>query len=440
MAMMILLVALAIEVAFTAFCVTTRSRQKTIRGIIRILAFAAFVSLILTGIIRWDFRWVGIATLLLVWALYDVWILTNANFSTDGYRAGSVVRQALTRLLLLVVALTPALLFPGYEPLAATGPFPVAAVRTTFIDTQRVDPFTESGEYRRVNVAFWVPQAAGGEETYPLVLFSHGGLGTLDSNESLYRELASHGYVVCAIGHPYHAFWTESDDGRMAFVNWDYFQEFLREDAGRDREESFRYYRKWMETRTGDINFVIDTILEKTSAGAPGVYELINGEMIGVMGHSLGGSAALALPRQRDDIDAVIALESPLLYDIVGVEQGEFVWTDSPYPAPVLNIYSDSSWGHLSEWPQYAGNFALLSNPSESTPSQYLSGAGHFSLTDLSLTSPLLVYLLEGGGSVESSDYLRIVNRVCLAFLDRYLKGQSNSTSDNADPALNSIR
>jgi hypothetical protein len=84
----------------------------------------------------------------------------------------------------------------------------------------------------------------------------------------------------------------------------------------------------------------------------------------------------------------VIALESPFFHDIIGVENGEFLWLDKAYPVPVLNIYSDSSWSHLSEWPQYARNAALLTDAPETAVSLHLPGAGHFSLTDLALTSP----------------------------------------------------
>ena len=69
------------------------------------------------------------------------------------------------------------------------------------------------------------------------------------------------------------------------------------------------------------------------------------------MGHSLGGSDALGIGRTRDDVGVVIALESPFLCGTVGVDSGEFVWNEETYPIPVLNIYSNSSWGHLDEWP-----------------------------------------------------------------------------------------
>ncbi len=59
---------------------------------------------------------------------------------------------------------------------------------------------------RQVNVEFWYPSDGGGK--YPLVVFSHGALGIKTSNTSTFIELASHGYVVCSIDHPYQALFT----------------------------------------------------------------------------------------------------------------------------------------------------------------------------------------------------------------------------------------
>lgn len=336
---------------------------------------------------------------------------------------GRTLRRLGLILGVIILLATPLLVFPPHQPLPATGPHAVATARATYTDESRIEQYSDTGAKRRVNVAFWYPQAAPRGETFPLVVFSHGGLGTETSNESLFFELASHGYVVASIGHPTHALWTKGEDGHTTLVSWEYFGELQREDAKTDKQQSCRYYQKWMATRTGDIHFVIDTILAEAAGGAGGVYALVDGARIGVMGHSLGGSAALAMPRQRDDIDAVIALEAPFLYDIIGVEKGEFSWLDAAYPAPVLNIYSDSSWSHLAEWPQYARNHELLASASPTVVSLHLPGAGHFSLTDLALASPLLVQLLEGTSTaVDHTAYLQAVNQACLDFFDRYLK------------------
>ncbi|MBE0687069.1 MAG: acetylxylan esterase, partial [Anaerolineaceae bacterium] len=283
--------------------------------------------------------------------------------------------------------------------------------------------FTAEPDHRSVQVAFWYPQAKLENELFPLIIFSHGGLGTITSNESLYLELASHGYVVCSIGHPYHALWTKDDKGSLTWANKDYFRELQEEDPEKNLAQSYSYYQKWMKIRTDDINFVLDNFLDKADTRLEEIYARIDVDRIGMIGHSLGGSAALAMSRLRDDIDVVIALESPFLYDIVGVENNEFIWLEEEYPVPVMNIYSDSSWENLTNWPQYAQNVTMLSVSKDNVSNLYLAGAGHFSLTDLSLASPVFTRILEGDkSSVESRIYLINVNNEVLKFLNRYLK------------------
>jgi len=423
MGTLILIITIVIELAVVTASFVTKSPQEKTRSIIRIGALVIFVMLTLVSVIQWSFRWVGLAALLFFWAASGWWRLRNSRSPEGVFKARDIIFRAITALLLVFISVTPVLMFPQYEPLVQTGPYKVATARYTYTDTHRIEEFTGNLDNRRVNVSFWYPQNAHDDETYPLILFSHGGLSTETSNESLYLELASHGYVVGSIGHPYHAFWTTGEDRRVTFVSMEYFQEIQREDAKRDKRQSYGYYQKWMDTRTRDINFVMDSILNNAGDEAGGFYGLIDIERIGVMGHSLGGSAALAIPRQRDDVDAVIALESPFLYDIVGVENDEFIFTREVYPVPVLNIYSDSAWGHLGEWAQYARNASMLLAPSATEFSVHHPGAGHFSLTDLSLTSPMLVRMLEGEAPTEeSAEYLRKVNQACLEFFDRYLK------------------
>jgi len=54
------------------------------------------------------------------------------------------------------------------------------------------------------------------------VVFSPGSFGTRTSNTSTYRELASNGYVVCAIDHPYHSFYTTDVGGKLTLISWSF--------------------------------------------------------------------------------------------------------------------------------------------------------------------------------------------------------------------------
>ncbi|MBP8123097.1 MAG: hypothetical protein KAZ26_10680 [Caldilineaceae bacterium] len=420
----ILLVAFLIELALMACSLLTKSHHEKSSSVLHVTVFAVFAALNLTSVIQWSFRWYAMAILLFVWAARGAFRLFKQNGHGTEFRAGRVIFKAISTWLLVFIAITPALIFPQYKLPEATGKYKVGTVQSTFVDESRIEEYSNMGGFRKLNVACWHPENVN--HRVPLVLFSHGGLGTKTSNESLYIELASHGYVVCAIGHAHHSFWTKFEDGTVAWLSMDYFKELQREDAKTDKEQSYAYYQKWMNIRTGDINFVMDTLLENRASGGNGVSSLIDTDKIGVIGHSQGGSAALAMPRQRDDVDAVIALESPFLYDIVGVENHKFVWTDQPYPVPLLTVYSDSSWAHLSAWSQYARNHEILFNTSETVSTLYLPGRGHFSMTDLSLASPLLVRLLDGEKPIQNSkEYLKTMNQACLDFFDRYLKGRN---------------
>ena len=315
------------------------------------------------------------------------------------------------------------LIFPQHDPLPTTGEFGVESVLYSYVDENRTERYSTTDKNRKVNVEFWYPENA--DSVYPLVIFSHGALGIRSSNLLLYRELASHGYVVGAVDHPYQAFWTRDVDGQLTLINLGYLSDLQREDAKTDTAQSFSYYQDWMEIRMGDINFILETVFQNAENDHFGVFSLVDTGKIGVMGHSLGGSAALGIGRQRDDVKAVIALEAPFLYDIEGVENGAFLFINEVYPTPVLNIYSDDSWENLSEWGQYARNYALLSDTEATAFNMHINGVGHLALTDLALSSPFLVGMLDRSPMARDSvEVLNIINRLSLDFFDQFLKGE----------------
>lgn len=154
----------------------------------------------------------------------------------------------------------PALIFPQHKLPVMTGMHEVVTVQYTYTDASRIETFTATGENRKVNVEFWYPKDT--DDKYPLVVFDHGSGGVKTSNTSTFMELASNGYVVCSIDHPYHSMFTRGSEGHLITVDPAYLQEYLNLNGGTyNEEEKFKLQQKWMDLRTADINFVLDTIL-----------------------------------------------------------------------------------------------------------------------------------------------------------------------------------
>lgn len=428
MGVFIFLTAAVVEIAFAVFCIVTKSNQQKIRSAIRIVAFLCFVLLTMVTIIEWSLRYYSLAALLLLLAIIGGTMLIRKTEEKKPYKAAPIVFKAIGMILLIFIFTLPSIIFPQYKALKPTGEYQVTTANYSYTDTKRIETYTDNGQYRKLNVEMWFPKNIVGK--FPLIVFSHGAFGIKTSNISLYNELASHGYVVCSIDHTYQCLYTKGKNEHTIWMDNGYMKEISAENALTDKQQSYEYYQKWMEIRTGDINFVIDHMLaEGKDNDADTVYKLVDKSEIGVMGHSLGGSAALGIGRMRKDVGAVIALESPFMCDIKGVKNGEFIFIDKVYPVPVLNVYSDGTWNILSKRSQYAENTALLSNTNATAFNIYISGVGHLTLTDLALESPFLTRMINGKKSTtDSVSCLKTINKVCLDFFDSYLKGAHKFT------------
>ena len=436
MATIILNIAFITVVAFANYCLVTRSNQEKVRSYIRIGAFAAFVLLTVASVIRWSFRWYGLVALLLIWAALGVWTLVAKKAETTEFTSKRIVRRAIRALLLVCIAIAPALIFPQVKLPRVTGNHEVATVKYTYTDENRLETFTDTGEPREVNVEFWYPKDNGGP--YPLIVFSHGAFGIKTSNTSTFMELASNGYVVCSIDHPYHSLVTVDAEGHRTMVDQAFMQEVMNVNGGKyDETTSFKLQQKWMDLRTADINFVLDTILAQvkdTNSGA--VYRLIDPGKIGLMGHSLGGEASAQVARERNDIDAVVNLDADLHGEYLDIVNGQYVMNQTPYPVPILNVLTDTLKRLIDDVPN-AETVVAVEHVTATAPQAYevhLAGTNHMSVTDLPLTSPFFVSLINasvpkgGGQAVNSLATIERMNDLLLKFFDATLKGDGNFT------------
>lgn len=163
-------------------------------------------------------------------------------------------------IVVLVVAffVIKAILFPAYKEVETTGEYNVGH-EDYWITKDREDPFLKDGSMREVQIRAWYPVTV--EELHkkmPVIVASHGSCGTIDNNESLYKELTSHGYVVLAIAHPGHAFSTLHSNGKKQSVSMQYLKEMGEIEPQTKPEQAAELYAKWMELRMTDMNYVID--------------------------------------------------------------------------------------------------------------------------------------------------------------------------------------
>lgn len=429
MAILIIIIALIFEIAFMAYCIKSKDNQNKARGWVRIAAFIIFVGIILTPIIEWSFRWYFLAALLSILAVISGVRLFTKKFGKKPYKRWSNVSKGIAMLLIFTFAAIPAIVFPQYENPDITGDYKVETASYTFTDKSRIETFADTGENRKLNVEFWYPEEAEGK--YPLVVFSHGAFGVKMSNTSTFLELASNGYVVCSIDHPYHSAGTIDMDGKLTIGSTEFMQEVI--DANSDiysEKEQFEIYNKWMDLRTDDIDFVLDIILENTENNSAEVYGLIDANKIGLMGHSLGGATSAQLGREREDIGAVINLDGSMLGEYRSNGDGETVINEESYPLPLLNFYSEDVTNELEANPKYVYPNRYISAISPKAFEICIRGSNHMSYTDLPLFSPLLANQLSGisGGSAKANvdEYycIETMNNLVLEFFNSYLKGQ----------------
>ncbi|GKU76612.1 alpha/beta hydrolase [Paenibacillus sp. L3-i20] len=425
MGLLVLFVTLIIEFMLAIYCVTTKQIHSKLRSWIRIALFTTFVLLTLSSVIVWDFRWVMLAILLFILAVIGTVSLIRNKANTKEYKSSRMIGKAMLMTFALLFVCIPALVFPQYKLPKVTGEYNVATATYTYTDENHIEQFTDTGENRFVNVQFWYPENADG--TYPLLIFSHGAYGIKDSNTSTYTELASNGYVVVSIDHPYHSFYTVSDDGTTTLVNKEYMREIsnLNTEGIYTPEEVYGLIQKWMKLRTDDINFVIDTILHKSENDNNPIYQLIDTSKIGVFGHSMGGAASVWVGKERDDISAVVNIDAPLFSELIyNTEIDNFAASSEVYTTPLLNIYSDDVWVQLETIPVYAANKTIESKSTEAY-TVHFKGAKHLSLTDLPLFAPVFANILQGGRKAHIDKYycIETQNELILKFFNYKLKG-----------------
>ena len=306
----------------------------------------------------------------------------------------------------LAAAASGAVLPPAFELPSPTGRYPVGTTSWRLTDRSRLETFSASGAFRQVEVLAWYPAAAArrrgpapylreglvevrgfaklfGVETsfdgvesvrthaelgadpaaaprkLPVLLFSHGYTGMPSSYTALLEDLASHGYAVLSVVHPYEASAATLSDGHLVSMHdkdgkvlqgiQDVLAEWGPEDEtmaavtrATDDAEQVRLLRgyigglhhtsvalrRWVD----DTKLVLDRLSSLPSRSPAGqLAARLDPSRLGVFGHSMGGVTAgqfcLEDPRCRAGLNLDGSPQSGTMID-------------RAMPRPFLMVYS----------------------------------------------------------------------------------------------------
>ena len=422
-----------VVLTFTKF--REKSAWRKNRVIVRVIEVSLLLGIVLLPFthMKWRFLFALIVVFIRLLLSLIVWLATRKKAS-DLRRKPATIVSCIFSIVLICISLIPAFLFINYNGLPTTGAYQVNEVSAILVDESRVDPFENDGSYREVPAHFYYPENADSE--YPLIIFSHGAFGYYQSNFSTYAELASNGYIVVALDHPHHSFFTKDTDGKMITVDEKFIYEVTRDDDAVSKEEMMTDSQAWLKVRVDDENFVLDTIKEAKNSGtlstawhtsdADTVLSVINRidiDKIGLTGHSLGGASAVALGRERTDIDAVIDIDGTMMGEITGVMDGEYTYNSESYPVPVLALFTENNYNMIEsdESGFYRVNENMINNAKDGRIVTF-ENAEHMDFTDLPLFSPFLGNML-GSGERDNEEMMNTLNSVVLNWFDYYLKG-----------------
>lgn len=407
------------------------------------------------------------------WQMIPMYVLLSAVFlaslpaflrpgqpGSEKPRGWCLLAAILSLVLLAMASLLPALL-PVPELLAPTGPYPVGTRTIVLTDTNRKELYSGKDEPRRFMVQIWypaVPPPAGTKqapwmsearivapaiaqyielpvffldhlvlshtdsyenipvrpgEAYPLLLFSHGWNGFRQQSTFLMEELASHGYIVAAMEHPYGARLTVFPDGSIVPNNPAALPK------GKPQDEYEVAARILVNQWSGDLAYALDYFTQLNQADPQGQFTgQIDITRVGVFGHSTGGGATVQFCGTDPRCKVGVTLDA--FMRPVGTQV-----LDGGTRQPFLYLFSEL-------WP-FERNTELFnryySHVSPSNRVITILGADHYDFSDLPALSPLAPQLgLKG--PINGTRVQRIINTYVLAYFNQQFKNTPTQLFD----------
>lgn len=279
---------------------------------------------------------------------------------------------------------------------------------------------------------------------FPVILFNPGFyFGMADLYTGMMEALASQGYIVCSINHPYEQPYIKFPDGEEIYLKkkraqWSYMQlvfanwfQWKKKDSPEKIEEITRYYHKMLRRFRKIVNFWVEDSRffmdyleeEQVSQVNNDLLQAMNLNAIGAFGQSVGGSVIGELCVQDNRVKAGINLDC--------FQFGNAI--DQPLKQPFMLVESDynANWnlGNTVNFSQTDGDFAFLRFPKSS----------HFVFSDGAvLPYPDRDNEVRMIGDIDGPLVFNSLNLYINEFFNHYLKHEQSSViqNDKSDECL----
>src|SRR5579862_1569468 len=249
-----------------------------------------------------------------------------------------------TALLSLAAAVVLCSALPMFKLPKPSGPYSLGSTIFSLTDPNRSEDAVNDGTKREIVVQAWYPtENAHGRKTpyrrwaettlassyehfipthaylnsdiasngtpFPVLLFEPAMYGRRSEYVFLVEELASHGYVVFVIDHPYNSGPVQLSGGKVIQPPPASIVEHL---GSVGVEVFYQRVEPELEKQTADTLFLLDTLTRWKADPSSRFYRRLDLTRVGAIGHSLGGSVAAEAAARDPRIRAVFDMSGPL--------------------------------------------------------------------------------------------------------------------------------
>jgi dienelactone hydrolase len=278
------------------------------------------------------------------------------------------------------------------------------------------------GKYRPVYVLY-KPEAliAQSEKPFPVIIFSPGNVVPDDLYSAYCTELASNGYVVFSINHPYDCHFVDFPGGRRVWMRTDDYDKLPQ--TGKEA-----FLESDTETWVADTLHVLNHVEREARDTASIFYNKLDLEHMGIFGHSFGGTAAVQCCRRDNRLIAGCLIDS-------GLSGADFA---KPFTKPFMFIRAkesmlktiakkDPAWKKWFHERVFLEVDKLISNMGHGAYDINFAQAEHMTFSDLAILKHVSIcpwmFNYFGTGPVDGFEMTDMVNKFLVSFFDKYLKG-----------------